>query len=126
MASSWQTVAEIVAVVVVVVVAVEAAAGEVGIVVVAVEAVGLEPCAEADEQFPTGFGKIGFAAVVVDGVKVRDASGFVRLAVKIPLVVVGWVMCDPAVAAAFVERCVAEVVADGHPALTGASEKVLA
>lgn len=39
---------------------------------------------------------------------------------KIPLVV-DWVMCDPAVVVAFVERCVAEEVADGRPALTGGS-----
>lgn len=114
-----------VAVVAVVVVVAGAAVGEVGVVavVVVVGAVGLEPCAEADEQFPMGFGKIGFAVVVVvvDGVRDRDASGSVRLAVKIPLVV-DWVMCDPAVA--FVERCVAEVVAGGHPALAVAAEEV--
>lgn len=57
--------------------------------------------------------------------KVPDASGSVRLAVKIPLAV-GWVMCDPAVAVAFAGRCVAEVVADGRSALAVAAEEVLA
>lgn len=105
-----QIVARIVAVVVVV--AVVAAVEEVGVVAVAV-VVELEPCVEVDEQFLMGFGKIGFA-VVVDGVKVQDVSGSVRLAVKIPLVV-GWVMCDPAaVVVAFAGCCVAEVAADGH------------
>lgn len=110
-----QVVAEFVAVVVVV------AAVEVGIVVLAV-AVVLEPCAGADEQFLSEFGKIGFA-VVVDGAKVPDASGSVRLAVKIPLAV-GWVMCGPAVAVAFAGRCVAEAVAGGHSALAVAAEEV--
>lgn len=41
---------------------------------------------------------------------------------KIPLAV-GWVMCDPAVAA-FAGCCVAEVVADGHFALVLVVEEV--
>lgn len=115
-----QLVAKVVAVVVVD--AVVAAVVEAGVVVVAV-VVGLEPCVEADEQFLKGFGKIGFAAVVVDEVKVPDVSGSVRLAVKIPLEV-GWVMCDPAVVVAFAGCCVAVVVADGHSALAVAAEEV--
>lgn len=100
-----------VAVVAVVVVGVVTAA----VVVAAV----LEPCVEKVGVLKE-FVKIDFA-VVVDVEMVPSA--FVRLAVKI-LWVVGWVMCDPAVAAASAERYAGEVVADEHFAWAVAAEEV--